>query len=53
MPGFSSLTETEITQVALYERVAFGGQDVMAAESDCGLVEAEGADEGETTASGG
>jgi hypothetical protein len=42
MPGFStSLTEEQIAQVALYERVAFGGQDLAEAEADCGLVEAD------------
>ena len=39
MPGFgTSLTEEQITQVSLYERVAFGGQDLDEAEADCGLV---------------
>jgi mono/diheme cytochrome c family protein len=39
MPAFStSLTEEQIVQVALYERVAFGGQDLEEAEADCGLV---------------
>jgi mono/diheme cytochrome c family protein len=39
MPAFgTSLTEEQIVQVALYERVAFGGQDLEEAEADCGLV---------------
>jgi mono/diheme cytochrome c family protein len=39
MPSFeASLSEEQITQVALYERVAFGGQDLAEAEADCGLV---------------
>ena len=38
MPAFdTSLTEEQIAQVALYERVAFGGQDLADAEADCGL----------------
>jgi mono/diheme cytochrome c family protein len=42
MPGFgASLTEEQIAQVALYERVAFGGEDLAEAEIDCGLVDAE------------
>ena len=42
MPGFgTSLTEEQISQVALYERVAFGGQDLDEAEADCGLVDAD------------
>jgi mono/diheme cytochrome c family protein len=42
MPGFgTALTEEQISQVALYERVAFGGQDLAEAEADCGLVEGE------------
>ena len=45
MPGFgTSLTEEQIAQVSLYERVAFGGQDLAEAEADCGLIEAEGAE---------
>jgi mono/diheme cytochrome c family protein len=44
MPGFgTSLTEEQIKQVVLYERVAFGGQDIADAETDCGLSEDEGA----------
>jgi mono/diheme cytochrome c family protein len=40
MPAFGdSLTEEQIAQVALYERVQFGGQDLAEAEDDCGLVE--------------
>ncbi|MDJ0952890.1 MAG: c-type cytochrome [Acidimicrobiia bacterium] len=40
MPGYQgSLTATEIAAVSLYERVAFGGEDVIAAETACGLVE--------------
>ena len=38
MPGFAgSLSEQEIAAVALYERVAFGGQELAAALVDCGL----------------
>lgn len=41
MPGFgTSLSEEQVAQVALYERVAFGGQPLEEAEVDCGLVEA-------------
>ena len=39
MPGFGTLTETELRAVVLYERVAFGGEDLAAAEADCGLME--------------
>jgi hypothetical protein len=43
MPGFEGqLTELEIAQVTLYERVEFGGLDVEAAEAACGF----GMDEG-------
>ncbi|MCL1588150.1 MAG: cytochrome c, partial [Actinomycetia bacterium] len=46
MPSFgASLTEEQIAQVSLYERVAFGGQDLAEAEADCGLVTADDADE--------
>ncbi|MEN8238571.1 MAG: cytochrome c [Actinomycetota bacterium] len=42
MPAFgASLTEDQIAQVALYERVAFGGQDLADAEADCGLASSE------------
>jgi hypothetical protein len=42
MPGFEgTLSEEEVASVALYERVAFGGQPLPDAEADCGLV-AEG-----------
>ncbi len=41
MPGFgTSLSEEQVAQVALFERVAFGGQSLEEAEVDCGLVEA-------------
>lgn len=44
MPGFvPRLTEGEVAQVVLYERVAFGGQDLAGAEADCGLVESDDA----------
>ena len=43
MPGYvSTLSEQEIASVVLYERVAFGGEDVVVAEQGCGLVEAAG-----------
>lgn len=43
MPGYAStLSEQEIASVVLYERVAFGGQNVVEAEQSCGLVEAAG-----------
>lgn len=42
MPGFEGvLTPEEIAAVVLYERVAFGGQPLPDAESDCGLTGAE------------
>lgn len=41
MPGYqSTLSDQEIAAVSLYERVAFGGEDITEAESTCGLVEA-------------
>jgi len=41
MPGYqSTLSDQEIAAVSLYERVAFGGEDITEAESACGLVEA-------------
>jgi mono/diheme cytochrome c family protein len=43
MPGFEGqLTELEIAQVTLYERVEFGGLDIEAAETACGLGVEEG-----------
>ena len=46
MPGFgASLTEEQVAEVALFERVAFGGQDLAEAEADCELVEADAAGE--------
>jgi hypothetical protein len=39
MPGFeASFTPDELAQVTLYERVAFGGEDLATAEAECGLV---------------
>ncbi|MCH8899247.1 MAG: c-type cytochrome [Acidobacteria bacterium] len=39
MPSFGRLTETELAQVVLYERVALGGEDEEAAEEECGFAE--------------
>jgi mono/diheme cytochrome c family protein len=48
MPGFAtSLTEQQLAEVSLYERVQFGGQPLEEAEVDCGLIEGDG--EGEET----
>jgi mono/diheme cytochrome c family protein len=42
MPPFgTTLDEVALAQVVLYERVQFGGQDLAAAEVDCGLVTEE------------
>ncbi len=42
MPPFAAtLSEEEIAQVALYERVAFGGEDEAVGETDCGFAEGE------------
>jgi hypothetical protein len=42
MPGFEgTLTEEELAAVVLYERVAFGGEALPEAESDCGLAGGE------------
>ncbi|MCP3997414.1 MAG: cytochrome c [bacterium] len=39
MPGYaSSLSEQQIAAVSLYERVAFGGEDIATAEASCGFV---------------
>jgi mono/diheme cytochrome c family protein len=39
MPGFEgSLIAEELAQVILYERVAFGGEDLATAEAECGLM---------------
>lgn len=37
MPGFGGLSDTELAEVVLYERVAFGQQANPEAETDCGL----------------
>lgn len=43
MPGFGATLEPEqIAEVALYERVQFGGEPLEEAEIDCGLVLPEG-----------
>jgi mono/diheme cytochrome c family protein len=43
MPGFDGqLTELEIAQVTLFERVEFGGLDVETAEAECGFEAEEG-----------
>ncbi len=40
MPPFGeALTEEELAAVVLYERVAFGEEELAEAESDCGLTE--------------
>jgi mono/diheme cytochrome c family protein len=50
MPAFATLlTDEQVLAVALYERVAFGGQDLEAAKVDCVGAPADG----ETTAAGG
>lgn len=46
MPGFgSTLSDEELAAVALYERVAFGGEDLETAEADC-FATAEAASDG-------
>lgn len=43
MPAFGpTLTPDQIAEVVLYERVQFGGQDLTAAEEDCGFTGGEG-----------
>ena len=43
MPGYqNSLSPEEIAAVSLYERVAFGGEDIALAEESCGLLGGEG-----------
>ncbi len=46
MPAFGSLTETELAQVVLYERVELGLADEEAAEADCGFGLVEEAETG-------
>ncbi len=42
MPGFEDrLTPEELASVVIYERVAFGGQSLADAETDCGVAELE------------
>jgi hypothetical protein len=42
MPGFEDrLTPEELASVVIYERVAFGGQSLADAETDCGVDELE------------
>ena len=42
MPGYqNSLSAEEIAAVSLYERVAFGGEDLAVAEESCGLLGGE------------
>ncbi|MCH7668460.1 MAG: cytochrome c [Acidobacteria bacterium] len=35
MPGFSKLTADELSAVAIYQRVAFGGEEIAIAEASC------------------
>lgn len=35
MPGFASLTEDELSAIAIFERVAFGNESIDAAEAAC------------------
>jgi mono/diheme cytochrome c family protein len=41
MPGFPNLTPQEVASVSLYERVAFGGADLVESEAACGLSEGD------------
>jgi mono/diheme cytochrome c family protein len=51
MPGFAgSLSEQQLAEVSLYERVQFGGQPLEEAEVECGLVEGEGGESVEASA---
>ena len=40
-PASATLTDDEIAQVALYERVALGNQDEAVGEEDCGFLDEE------------
>ena len=40
MPGFNALTADELSAVAIYERVAFGGEAIATAEASCLVSEA-------------
>jgi len=43
MPSFGkTLSDTDIAHVVLYERVAFGGENLDTAKDDCGLIAAAG-----------
>ena len=45
MPGYEeTLTPRELASVVIYERVAFGGQSLVDAETDCAVAELELAD---------
>ncbi len=37
MPSFDHLTDTQLRQIAMYERVRFGGADLETERSACGL----------------
>jgi len=53
MPAFATtLSPEQIAEVTLYERVQFGGQDLAAAEADCGFGDDHSDDETAVEASG-
>jgi mono/diheme cytochrome c family protein len=46
MPAYgATLDEQQIAEVVLYERVQFGGEDLAAAQEDCGLGDDHGAED--------
>jgi mono/diheme cytochrome c family protein len=52
MPAFGSMTDEQLASVALYERVAFGGEPLEEAEVDCGLVDGVDGESASTEAAG-
>jgi mono/diheme cytochrome c family protein len=53
MPAFGgTMSDEQLASVALYERVAFGGQPLDQAEADCGLADPEDGESASTEAAG-
>jgi mono/diheme cytochrome c family protein len=53
MPAFGgTMSDEQLASVALYERVAFGGQPIEQAEADCGLADPADSEDTTTEAAG-
>lgn len=52
MPAHAALTDEQLRAVVAFERVRFGGADTNETLADCGLVEPEDGEEGETPEDG-